>query len=324
MKPPVFIVGCPRSGTSFLYHLLLSAGGFAEFRTQMNAYDVLDPIYAPLSAGGNRSRMMREWLRSKAFQVSGLDAVQIEAKVQAECRSVGDFLRIVMDQIAGAQGADRWIDATPTNIPHLLRIALDFPDGQFLHIIRDPRDVALSLVKRGWARPLPWDKHKALLAAGLYWEWMVRKGRRLGAQLQSRYFELRYEELVEKPREVLPRIGEFLQHDLDYDRIQRRSVGSVKTPLTAFSEDLERGEFKPVGRWKENLSQEQLQKFEDLIGGYMTELGYVRATSPGRQRFFARRKRLEYGLFYGLKQWAKVNTPLSRWFVDYSEILIDK
>jgi hypothetical protein len=33
MRPPVFIVGCPRSGTSFLYHLLLSGGGFASFHT---------------------------------------------------------------------------------------------------------------------------------------------------------------------------------------------------------------------------------------------------------------------------------------------------
>ena len=324
MKPPVFIVGCPRSGTSFLYHLLLSAGGFAEFRTQMNAYDVLDPIYGPLSSSRNRARMMRDWLQSKAFQVSGLDAAAIEAKVQAECRSVADFLRIVMNEVATAQGVERWIDSTPTNIPHMLRIAGDFPDAQFLHIIRDPRDVALSLVKRGWARPLPWDKDKALLAAGLYWECIVRKGRGLGARLQSRYFELRYEELVEKPREVLARVGEFLQRDLDYDRIQQRRVGSVKTPLTAFSEDLERGEFKPVGRWKERFPRAQLQQFEDLIGRYMTELGYVRATPPGRHRFFVRRKRLEYGAFYGLKQWGKVNTPLSRWLVNYSEILIDK
>lgn len=34
--------------------------------------------------------------------------------------------------------------------------------------------------------------------------------------------------------------------------------------------------------------------------------------------------RFEYKVFYGLKQWAKVNTPLSRWMLDYSAILIDK
>ena len=324
MKPPVFIVGCPRSGTSFLYHLLLSAGGFAEFHTQMNAYDVLGPIYGPLDSAKNKKRMMADWLQSKAFQVSGLDAAEIEAKVLADCNSVADFLRIVMEEVARRQGVDRWVDSTPTNVPHMLRIASDFPDAQFLHIIRDPRDIALSLEKRKWARPLPWDKDKALLAAGLYWEWIVRKGRRYGTVLSSRYMEVHYEDLVEKPREVLPRVAQFLRHDLDYDRIQKASIGSVKTPLTSFSEDLKQGEFNPVGRWKEKFPPGQLREFEDLIGEYMAEHGYQRFTVPGSHWLFVRRNRFLYGRFYALKQWAKVNTPLSRMFVNYSEILIDK
>lgn len=324
MKPPVFIVGCPRSGTSFLYHLLLSAGGFAEFHTQMNAYDVLGPIYGPLNSAKNRKRMMADWLQSKAFQVSGLNADEIEAKVLAECNSVADFLRIVMGEVGRKQGVNRWADSTPTNVPHMLRIASDFPDAQFLHIIRDPRDIALSLEKRKWARPLPWDKDKALLAAGLYWEWIVRKGRKYGGLLSSRYMELHYEDLVQKPREILPRVGQFLQHDLDYDRIQKASIGSVKTPLTSFGEDLKQGAFNPVGRWKEKFPPDQLRQFEDLIGEYMAERGYPRSTVPARHWLFVRRNRFLYGQFYAFKQWAKVNTPLSRMFVNYSEILIDK
>jgi len=324
MRPPVFIVGCPRSGTSFLYHLLLSAGGFAEFHTQMNAYDVLGPIYGPLNSAKNKQRMMRDWLESKAFRVSGLDAAELEAKVKAECNNVADFLRIVMEEVARKQGVDRWVDSTPTNIPHMLRIARDFPDAQFLHIIRDPRDIALSLEKRKWARPLPWDKDQALLAAGLYWEWIVRKGRELGQHLSSRYMEVRYEVLVQKPAEVLPEIGAFLHHDLDYERVQKASVGSVKVPLTSFSEDLKQGDFNPVGRWKEKFPAKQLQQFEDLIGGYMAELGYERSTPPQESWFFVSRKRFLYRQFYSFKQWAKVNTPLSRMFVNYGDILIDK
>lgn len=324
MKPPVFIVGCPRSGTSFLYHLLLSAGGFAEFHTQMNAYDVLGPIYGPLDSIKNKKRMMRDWLQSKAFHVSGLNAQQIEAKIVSECHSVADFLRIVMEEVARAQGVDRWVDSTPTNVPHMLQIASDFPDALFLHIIRDPRDIALSLDKRKWTRPLPWHKDKPLLAAGLYWEWIVRKGRKYGAQLSSRYMELHYEDLVQRPREILREVGKFLQHDLDYERIQKASIGSVKTPLTSFGEDLKHGEFNPIGRWKEKFPPEQLRQFEDAIWEYMGERGYPRSTAPGQQRMFVQRNRFMYGQFYEWKQWAKVNTPISRMFVNYSEILIDK
>lgn len=322
-KAPVFIVGCPRSGTSFLYHLLLSAGGFAEFHTQMNVYDVLEPIYGDLSVLRNRRAALEEWLRSKAGRISGLQRSEIERPILDDCHGAGDFLRIVMDAIASKQGANRWIDSTPTNIPHMLRIHRDFPDALFVHIIRDPRDVALSLDKQGWSRPLPWDKDKGLLAAGLYWEWIVREARHLGSTIPNQYIEVKYENLVANPAETLGAIGKFVGEELDYQRIRRRPIGSVKEPLTAFREDLQQGRFSPVGRWKEKFPADQLHEFESLIGAYMQELGYAPAASPSiRSRH--RVRRAIYGAFYPLKQWAKLHTPLSRWTVDYSEILIDK
>jgi len=326
MRKPVFIVGCPRSGTSFLYHLLLSAGGFAEFRTQMNVFDVLEPIYGDLSVLRNRRKMMRDWLQSKAFRISGLKPNDIEAKILSECRSGSDFLRIVMEEIAHCQGVDRWVDSTPTNIPHMFRIHKDFPNAKFVHIIRDPRDVALSLEKRHWSRPLPWHKDKGLLAAGIYWEWIVHLGRRYGGMMQANYTEVRYEDLVTQPARSLCVLSTFLEHDLDYDRIQRVSIGSVKEPLTSFKEDLERGKFQPVGRWQDKFPSDQLAIFESLIGDYMRELHYT----PANANITAGRSwricwmRWVYTLFYESKQWAKVNTPLSRWVVNYSDILIDK
>ena len=326
MKAPVFILGCPRSGTSFLYHLLLSSGGFAAFRTQMNVYDVLEAIYGDLGVLSHKKKMMEEWLASKAFRISGLEAGEIKAKVLAECKSGGDFLRLVMDDIARKQHVDRWVDSTPTNAPHMLRIRRDFPEAQFIHIIRDGRDVALSLDMRGWSRPLPWHRKKRLLAAGLYWEWIVRMGRNYGARIGPHYLEVRYEDLVERPRETLARIGKFIEHDLDYEQIQRDGVGSVKKPLTSFQDDLSRGIFSPIGRWKDKFPPDQLQRFENLVGSYLEELGYTLAF-PGRSsrhRLAVLAMRAAYRVYHEGKQWAKVHTRISRYFVSYSEILIDK
>jgi len=326
MKPPLFIVGCPRSGTSYLYHLLLSAGGFAEFHTQMNVFEVLEPVYGNLGVPKNKTRMMNEWLQSKAFDASGLRPEEIKARVLSDCHSTGDFLRIVMEEVARKQGVDRWIDSTPTNIPHLLRIKKDFPDARIIHIIRDGRDVALSLDKRGWSRPLPWDRHEGLMAAGLYWEWIVRKGRELGSMLQPNYLEVRYEDLVHEPAETLQRLGVFLQHDLDYVRIQKASIGSVKIPLTSFKEDLEQGQFTPVGRWRTKFLPAQLILFESLVGNYLQQLGYALSDNGARAKhsLAAKRMRSVYPVYYELKQWAKINTPLSRLMVDYAATLIDK
>ncbi len=324
MKSPVFIVGCPRSGTSYLYHLLLSAGGFAEFHTQMNVFDVLEPIYGDLRSRSHKQRMIKEWLQSKAFQVSGLKAEEIETKVMAECAGASDFLRLVMEAVARSQGVDRWADSTPTNIPHMLRIRRDFPDAKFIHIIRDPRDMALSLDKKGWSRPLPWDRDNSLQAAAVYWEWIVRKGRKYGQQIGEDYLETRYEDLVQTPAQALAKIGAFLDCDLSYVRIQSQSVGSIKKPLTSFDEDLNQGKFNPVGRWKEKFPPQQLAPFEALIGPYMQELGYPLSSSGLNRSLRVKTVRRIYAAFYSFKQWAKVHTPLSRMMVSYSDILIDK
>jgi hypothetical protein len=233
-----------------------------------------------------------------------------------------------MEEVAHRQGVDRWIDSTPTNIPHLLRIKKDFPDARIIHIIRDGRDVALSLDKRGWSRPLPWDRDKGLLAAGLYWEWIVRKGRKLSSALQPYYLEVRYEDLVDKPAETLPRLAVFLHHDLDYERIRQMGIGSVKTPLTSFKEDLEQGQFAPVGRWKskDKFPSDQLVLFENLVGDCLQDLDYALSSTSAQAKhsLAVKRRRLVYHAYYEVKQWAKINTPLSRLMVDYAAILIDK
>src|SRR5207253_8385286 len=96
-KTPVFVVGCPRSGTTLLYHMLLSAGDFAVYRAESNVFNLLAPRFGNLRSVYQRESLMDAWLDSKLFRVSGLDAKEIRIKVIAECSSGGDFLRVVME-----------------------------------------------------------------------------------------------------------------------------------------------------------------------------------------------------------------------------------
>jgi hypothetical protein len=138
-----------------------------------------------------------------------------------------------------------------------------------------------------------------------------------------------YEDLVREPAVTLHRVADFIEHDLNYVQIQRSAIGSVKIPLTSFKEDLKRGQFAPVGRWKDTnkFPPDQLVLLESLVGGYLQQLGYALSDnrSPNtNQSSAARRMRIIYRNYYDLKQWAKINTPLSRLMVDYSASLIDK
>ena len=250
---PVFVLGCPRSGTTVLYHMLLSAGDFAVYRAESNVFNLLVPRFRGMRSAADRRDLMEVWLKSKLFRVSGLDAREINARIVDECHGGGDFLRTVMQEVARKQGVRRWADCTPDHLLYMEEIKRQIPDALFIHIIRDGRDVALSYVKQGWSHPLPWDRNESLGVAGLFWEWIVRKGREQGERLGEDYQEVRFEELITNPREALKQLGLFIDHDLDYDRIQQTGIGSVSQPNSSFAGESP-GAFDPVARWKAKMS----------------------------------------------------------------------
>ena len=310
---PVFVIGCHRSGTNLLYDTLLSAGGFAIYRGYLPVYKMLAPRFGSLAKRGNRSRMMNAWVRSKGFRRSGLDAEQLTARVRDECRSGGDFVRIVMGEIARSQNVARWVLYDPDNLLYIPRIRADIPDALFVHIIRDGRDVALSLSKMGGFKPLPWNRTaKGLLTTALYWEWMVRRGRQHGLRIADDYIEVRYEELVSDPRVTVRKLGEFLDHDLDYDSIQKASLGRLREPNSSFSRENE--QHSPLNRWSAKLSRREIISVEATVGEFLEELGYS-LSSPGEAPKSGLQETAMRAFYFSLlntKLWLKTQTPAGR------------
>ena len=316
-KAPVFVLGCGRSGTTLLYHMLLSAGGFAVYRAESNAINLLEPRFGDLSKPRNQERLLEAWYDSRLYSLSGLDKLQVKAQVMAECRNGGDFLRIIMELMARQQGAERWADCTPEHLLYLDRIKETIPEALIVHIIRDGRDVALSMEKGNWIRPVMRQPKQGLAVAGLYWEWIVGKGRRDGRKFGGDYMEVHFEELVANPPRVLKEIGNFIDHDLDYARIREHGIGSVSEPNTSFKGESKDGAFNPVGRWKEKLAPDELRKFEGLVGRTLTELGYPLAT---KDLSLLESSRLEsfravYRGYFNSKLWLKAKTPLAKLLV---------
>jgi hypothetical protein len=89
-------MGCHRSGTNLLYDTLLSAGGFAVYRGYLPIYEILLPRFGSLENPANRQKLVETWMRSKGFKRAGLPAGPIFAKLLAECRSGGDFIRFTI------------------------------------------------------------------------------------------------------------------------------------------------------------------------------------------------------------------------------------
>jgi hypothetical protein len=324
-KAPVFVLGCPRSGTTLLYHMLLSSGNFAVYRAESQVFNLLEPRFGGLSHAANRRRLLAAWRETELFRRTGLDWNEVSEEVMAKCRNGGDFLRIVMDAIAHHQGVERWADCTPEHLLYLHRIKRTIPGALVIHIIRDGRDVALSLEKQGWIKPFAWDRRKTLEVAALYWDWIVRKGRKDGRSLGSDYIEVRYEDLVMEPRKVLQILGAFIGQELDYDKIERVGIGSVSKPNSSFLKEMKAGEFNPVQRWKTSLTATQLRRLETLLGPSLEQLGYT-TEDFGEKALSARkaptriassdsslkRMRLLYDRYFDTKLRLKKKTPFGK------------
>jgi LPS sulfotransferase NodH len=314
-RNPVFVVGCHRSGTNLLYDTLLSAGGFAFYRGYLPIYKVVIPRCGPLEVAANRAKAISLFFRSKGFRRAGLEAEPVARRLEAECRTGGDFIRIVMEEIARQQGAPRWAVYDPDYVLHVERIKRDLPSALFLHIVRDGRDIALSLMKMGGFRPFPWSsKARGLLETAVYWEWMVRKGQHYGRMFPDSYLEIHYEQLVNEPKKALAAVSQFIDQDLNYDRIQQAGVGRLKESNSSFLGEPEPGRQNPVNRWKERLSREQVAAIESLVGSCLEDAGYALTTTAAERTLGVRTRMMHsfYTHFLNGKLWAKLHTPVGR------------
>jgi hypothetical protein len=295
--------------------MIVSSGGFTDYRAEGAVFSELRLRFGDLSRRINREKLMAFWLRTNWFAASGLDALKIRDKILTDCRSAGDFQRMVMEEIARKQGVKRWIETTNDHTAYIPEIKSEIPNALFIHVIRDGRDVALSMEKTHQIekRNYPWSEERRLIVSGQYWEWLVKKGRADGLALGQDYVEVHYEDLVLRPRETLAGLSPFVEHDLDYDYILEHATGRVNQPNTAFGDDRS-GPFNPIGRWKTKMSAQELVDFESVVGDTLRNLGYPLATpEPELNRSWEIRKiRALTPRVFGLKHWLRSHTPAVR------------
>jgi hypothetical protein len=267
---------------------------------------------------------MRYWLRSRQFRRSGLDARDITDRVLSSVRNGGDFLRVVMGEIARAGGYQRWAVWGPDNLLYIPKIKQQIPEALFIHVVRDGRDVALALDRKKFIRPFPWDRNERLFVSALHWMWKVETGRRHARTLGSDYTEVHFEDLVLHPSETLETVGKFIGQTLDFETIRKTEVGALRRPNTSFTEELDAQKFSPVGRWKNLLSEDQIARLEALEGGLLVDLGYPLSHSQNADLGFRLRvMRSLYPAFYDLKEWLKTATPIGR-FVNMNRLHLNE
>jgi hypothetical protein len=210
-RPPFpVIVGCPRSGTSLLAVMLDAHPALAmPPETAFLKHVVTLDGAAPGAARRFVDIVLADRSPISNWSDFGLDGEAFARRVEALAPfSVAAAVRAFYDLYAASEGKRSAGEKTPDNIFVMGAIAAVLPEAHFIHVLRDPRDTALSW-RKTWFAPSQ-DFH----VLGQAWRHHVETGRRAGKAL-PRYVEVRYERLVRDPGTELARLCDFLQ--LPYD-----------------------------------------------------------------------------------------------------------
>ncbi len=274
MRNPVFLLGAPRSGTSLTYSVLLVSGQFPVYKAETHLLDVCKPLYGDIANPRNRKRFLEKWVRSSQFQRSGLDEGEFSRRAERPFRHYGEFLRWFMEQVARAQGKERWLEKTPGHIFEAKNLLDWFPDARFLHVIRDGRDVALSLRNKGWLSSRRGGSLNQLISAARLWQRAIGFGRWLQREAGERYLEFRYEDLVQREAETLQRINRFLGTELSYAQIDALGDGALRGGDTTHRQEMVGLSPKGCYRWEKMMSPLEQQVITHCLRDVLREKGY--------------------------------------------------
>lgn len=253
-RPPIFLVGCPRSGTTLLSQLVKSSSWGEPFETHF-----IPKYYRKLDRDGSltefsvRKRLVRHILSERPIRDldSGLDA-------ESFCRSMDrcDYSYIVdriCSSVATSNSAESWADKTPSYVLELELIHALFPMAKVIHIVRDGRDVALSLFEKAWGP-------NNIYTCAAYWRECNRQ-RPVHDQLKRAglLHLLRYEDLLENPESTLRGVLNFLGEICDQEEIAQRVKIVMKDHAM---------------KCKNTMSASHVEIFEKMTSEMLVSYGY--------------------------------------------------
>jgi hypothetical protein len=183
-----------------------------------------------------------------------------------------EVLRRIYGVWAAREGKPRYGDKTPVFVVALDELAGIFPEARFVHIIRDGRDVALSLLDL--AHP---DHPRTVGRAAHQWASWVDAGTSAGVGLgPRRYLEVRYETLVSDTEPELRRICDFIELDFLPTMLQPEVRGRTAVPEREQWQhpNLDRPPTAGLRDWRRDMRPHDVAVFEAVAGRTLAAAGY--------------------------------------------------
>ncbi len=270
--PPILIGETPRSGSHALGHLIASHSRYHVLPEEVVFHANDGGLVGYVNGSLTRAELVAAlrgqwwdrpapWDRSETFGLrTMIDAADLEAAI-AEFESIDDpvaagraLVKRMLDPLAAKAGKPGWVEHTPHNVGACVTLGRVFGDAKFIHIVRDGRDRACSVVRLPWG---PSTVEEAISA----WAWKLRADEEQARELPpGRMLVVQLEDLVLADRErTFQRLLEFLE--LDEEASMREFFDRDVTPERAH-----------VGRWRSEIAEPERSRIERLYTDTLARL----------------------------------------------------
>jgi hypothetical protein len=275
--PYLFIVGCARSGTT-LVHRIVDAHPEIAITPEMHWIT----RHFKSRNGLVASELVSELTGHKRFAQFEIPREQFEGLLgSGEAVPYPTFLRRVFGLYGKIKNKPLVGNKTSAYVRSIPTFHALWPEAKFVHIIRDGRDVCLSVLnwkkaERTAGRYASWEEDPVSTTA-LWWERKVRKAREDGAALgPGLYHEMRYEDLVDDPQRECNRLCEFLGVPYD-DAMIRFHEGRERVEPGRGAKSAWLRVTSGLRDWRTEMCTGDVERFEAAAGDLLEELGYERA-----------------------------------------------
>lgn len=262
----VFIVGCPRSGTTFLQKMLESS---PKVRSTPETH-LFDKYL------GQDIRSWKEEIRAASSNPwsPGLSSYLGEDSFRSIIREYA--FNLIKPHVYDLKPDELFVEKTPQHAEYIPEIVELFPECKIVHIIRDARDVVASILaaSTSWGSYFP----KTATQAARMWSrfiYAVRSSRNLLPK--DRFYQLTYEDLVISTKPVMESLSGFLRikwEEDTLDEVIRKNDAAALIKKRGGEDPTKFLRKARPGSWKEDLSLKQKLDVWIVARQAMKETGY--------------------------------------------------
>jgi hypothetical protein len=208
-----------------------------------------------------------------------IDKNVIQNELKNTGNTLGSFISVILKLYSEKLGKIRWGDKHPYYIKYLSQLYKLFPNAQVIHLVRDGRDSVASLKK------MPWWKQNSIYAM-LNWQEAIKNGKRALRKCNAdQFMEIRYEDIIENPKESVQLVCDFLNEEYSDELLKFHKIADKSIP--SYKMDWHSGAKKEInstsiGRWSKDLEDWEISLINKKMKKELQLHNYKIPTSQNR------------------------------------------